>query len=151
MAIDGAVRGKLEAGTKLVAKYRGTQYVAEVIVGDGEKPRYRLADGREFKSPSAAGSAVMGGVACNGWRFWSLEGEASGGAAKPAKAKTEPRAARKAQPAGARPKAARKAAAKPRKAAKAQPARSAAEEAPDRKSTRLNSSHIQKSRMPSSA
>jgi len=29
--------------------------------------RYRLDDGRKFKSPSAAGSAVMGGKACNGW------------------------------------------------------------------------------------
>ena len=34
---------------------------------------YRLADGKEFKSPSSAGSEVMGGSACNGWRFWSLE------------------------------------------------------------------------------
>ncbi|MGD0205280.1 MAG: hypothetical protein ABSB57_02400, partial [Dehalococcoidia bacterium] len=37
--------------------------------------RYRLEDGREFKSLSSAGSAVMGGVACNGWRFWSVAGE----------------------------------------------------------------------------
>ncbi len=36
--------------------------------------RYRLEDGREFKSPSSAGSAIMSGSACNGWRFWSLAG-----------------------------------------------------------------------------
>lgn len=26
-----------------------------------------------YKSVSAAGSAVMGGIACNGWRFWSVQ------------------------------------------------------------------------------
>ena len=36
------------------------------------KPSYKLEDGREFKSPSAAGTAITGG-ACNGWAFWSLE------------------------------------------------------------------------------
>jgi hypothetical protein len=35
-----------------------------------------LEDGKRFTSPSAAGSAVMGGTACNGWRFWAVEGEA---------------------------------------------------------------------------
>ena len=64
----------LEAGTRLVARYKDQTYSAEVVhTEDGL--RYRLEDGREFKSPSAAGSAVMGGVACNGWRFWSLEGQ----------------------------------------------------------------------------
>lgn len=33
---------------------------------------YRLGDGREFKSPSVAGSAVMGAKACNGWKFWRI-------------------------------------------------------------------------------
>jgi hypothetical protein len=36
---------------------------------------YRLEDGRQFKSPSSAASAVMGGIAANGWRFWSLEAD----------------------------------------------------------------------------
>ena len=63
----------LPAGTRLVARYKGQEYTAEVIeVDDGL--RYRLEDGREFKSPSSAGSAVTGGKACNGWRFWSLAG-----------------------------------------------------------------------------
>ena len=31
----------------------------------------RLADGREFKSPSAAGMAITG-HACDGWMFWSV-------------------------------------------------------------------------------
>jgi len=64
----------LEAGTRLVARYKGQTYSAKVVQTE-DGLRYRLEDGREFKSPSAAGSAVMGGVACNGWRFWSLEGQ----------------------------------------------------------------------------
>jgi hypothetical protein len=64
----------LEVGTRLAARYKGQTYTAEVVQTE-EGLRYRLEDGREFKSPSSAGSAVMGGVACNGWRFWSLEGE----------------------------------------------------------------------------
>ncbi len=63
----------LVPGTKLVARYKGKEYAAEVVKTE-EGVRYRLEDGREFKSPSSAGSAVMGGSACNGWRFWSLAG-----------------------------------------------------------------------------
>ena len=71
----------LAVGTKLVARYRGQGYSAEVVETEGGI-RYRLEDGREFKSPSSAGSAIMGGSACNGWRFWSLEGDEE---AKPTK------------------------------------------------------------------
>ena len=63
----------LAIGTKLVARYKGKEYAAEVVKTE-EGVRYRLEDGREFKSPSSAGSAVMGGSACNGWRFWSVAG-----------------------------------------------------------------------------
>ena len=66
MAIDGALRKKLAPGTRLVAKYKGAEHAVEVLAGDDGKLRFRLADGREFGSPSAAGSAVMGGIACNG-------------------------------------------------------------------------------------
>ena len=72
----------LAAGTKLVARYKGKEYTAEVVETE-EGLRYRLNDGKEFKSLSSAGSAVMGGSACNGWRFWSLEGSEE---AKPKKA-----------------------------------------------------------------
>ena len=76
----------LEAGTRLVARYKGQTHSAEVVQTE-EGLRYRLEDGRDFKSPSSAGSAVMGGVACNGWRFWSLAptGETPAPAAEPAK------------------------------------------------------------------
>ena len=63
---------KLRPGTKLVAQHKGKAYTAKVVAGEKGRVRYRLANGREFRSPSAAGSAVMGGTACNGWRFWSL-------------------------------------------------------------------------------
>ena len=47
----------LSVGTKLYARYKGATHTAEVIEKEG-KPVYRLADGREFKSPSAAGTAI---------------------------------------------------------------------------------------------
>lgn len=72
----------LKPGTKLVARYKGKEHTAEVVQTE-EGLRYRLEDGREFKSPSSAGSAVMGGSACNGWRFWSVAGSEE---AKPKKA-----------------------------------------------------------------
>jgi leucyl aminopeptidase (aminopeptidase T) len=74
----------LEAGTRLAARYKGTTYVCEVVQTE-EGIRYRLEDGREFKSPSSAASAVMGGMAANGWRFWSLAEELAEKAAAPKK------------------------------------------------------------------
>ena len=71
MAIENR---ELAPGTKLVARYKGQVYTAEVVQTD-EGVRYRLEDGKDYKSPSSAGSAVMGGNATNGWRFWSLQGE----------------------------------------------------------------------------
>ncbi|MDA1129509.1 MAG: hypothetical protein O2913_12550 [Chloroflexi bacterium] len=62
----------LEAGTKLVAKYKKEDYRAEVVAGEEGKVKYKLADGKEFKSPSSAGTAITG-KACNGWAFWSIE------------------------------------------------------------------------------
>ena len=63
---------ELAPGTILTATLKKTVYQAEVVeTPDGI--RYRV-NGKEYKSPSAAGSAVMNGVACNGWRFWSVEG-----------------------------------------------------------------------------
>src|SRR2546427_10897877 len=71
----------VKTGTKLVARYKGQEHSAEVVETEAGI-RYRLADGKDFKSPSAAGSAIMGEKDCNGWRFWSL----ANGASKPAKA-----------------------------------------------------------------
>ena len=63
---------ELEPGTKLVAKYKKEEHRAEVVAGEEGKVKYRLADGRQFKSPSSAGTAITG-KACNGWAFWSIE------------------------------------------------------------------------------
>lgn len=66
----------LPAGTRLVAKYKGQTVHAKVVEGG-----FVITDpggeswGEIFKSPSSAGSSVMGGIACNGWRFWSVDGE----------------------------------------------------------------------------
>ena len=73
MAIENRT---LPAGTTLSATFKKQAHTCEVVES-GDGLRFRLADGREFKSPSAAGSAVMGGVACNGWRFWSRADEAT--------------------------------------------------------------------------
>lgn len=67
----------LEPGTRLEAKYKGIARFCTVL----EDGTYKLDGdqdlGKTYKSPSAAGSAIMGGVACNGWRFWSIAGEAT--------------------------------------------------------------------------
>ena len=68
---------KLKAGTKLIATYKGKVHTAEVLKTD-DGMRYRLKNGREFQSLSSAGSAIMGGTACNGRRFWSLASEGAG-------------------------------------------------------------------------
>ena len=105
----------LEPGTVLTARYKKQDRTCEVVQTDGGL-RYRLDDGTEHKSPSSAGKAAMGGVACNGWRFWSLQGDL-----KPAK---EPKKAKAEEPAKApAKKAAKKGAAK--KSAKKKAARMA--------------------------
>ena len=106
----------LAAGTRLVVRHKGTEHECTVIKGKDGEIRYRLADGKEFNSPSSAGREITGGVAVNGWRFWSLEGDL-----KPRKAKSEPKAK------AAKKAPAKKAAkAKGKKAAKKKVARAAA-------------------------
>ena len=66
----------LPIGSRLVADHKKTHYVCTVEKAEeGEGVVYVREDGKKFRSPSAAGSAVMGGTACNGWRFWTVEGE----------------------------------------------------------------------------
>jgi hypothetical protein len=88
----------LPVGTRLVADYKKTRYVCVVEAAEeGDGVLFALEDGKKFKSPSAAGSAVMVGVACNGWRFWTVEGEeppakeAKKGGAKTTKKARKPR------------------------------------------------------------
>ena len=66
----------LLVGTRLVANYKKQRYVCTVeAAAEGEGVVFALEDGTKHKSPSAAGSKVMGGKAVNGWRFWSVEGD----------------------------------------------------------------------------
>ena len=67
----------LTPGTTLVAKYKKETRTCDVVEEGGEA-RFKLpGDDKLYKSPSAAASAVMGGIAANGWKFWSIEGEAA--------------------------------------------------------------------------
>jgi hypothetical protein len=83
----------LEPGTVLVARYKGKEHRCEVVQTD-DGLRFRV-DGQDYRSPSSAGKAVMDGVACNGWRFWSVEGTEP----KPRKAKAPKKAVVKKAPA----------------------------------------------------
>ena len=52
----------LTVGTRLVASYRKQAHVCMVErAEEGEGTLFVLEDGRKFKSPSSAASAVMGG------------------------------------------------------------------------------------------
>jgi hypothetical protein len=77
----------LKPGTVQVARYKKQDHRCEVVKGAEGKVAFRVKR-KEYGSPSAAGSAVMGGTACNGWRFWSVE------ASEPTKATTTPKAAK---------------------------------------------------------
>ena len=101
----------LKPGTVLVKRYKKQDHRCEVVAGEKGKVLYRLSYGREFTSPSAAGSAVMGGVACNGWAFWSVEGQEPPATA-PKKAAPKPKPASKPK---AKAKAKRGAKAAPRR------------------------------------
>jgi len=64
----------LTKGTKLTGRYHKQSYSCEVVESAEGKLMYRLQDGREFKSPSAAGMDISG-HACDGWVFWSVQTE----------------------------------------------------------------------------
>ena len=72
----------LTKGTKLTGRYHKQSYSCEVVENAEGKLRYHLEDGREFKSPSAAGMAITG-HACDGWEFWSLQTEENCSCQKP--------------------------------------------------------------------
>jgi hypothetical protein len=84
----------LPEGTRLVAKYKKQAFVC-TVEEDAEGKRTYVVDGKAFASPSAAGSHVMGGTACNGWRFWTVEGEEPQATEKPAQPKANGAKARK--------------------------------------------------------
>lgn len=68
-------RNAIREGMTLTANYKGETH--EVLVLADEQGRLAFEYRNQiFKSPSSAGSAIMGGIACNGWRFFSIAGEA---------------------------------------------------------------------------
>jgi hypothetical protein len=67
-------REALAGGQTLVARYKGKTHT--VLVKEDDGTLTFEVGGTTYKSLSSAGSAVMGGTACNGWRFWSFEGDA---------------------------------------------------------------------------
>lgn len=108
---------KLAVGTKLVAKYKGEAFTCTVVKAEGPKhiafrvePHAKLIGGvlqaQIFNSPSKAGQYVMGGIACNGWRYWSLA-DGDGDSAAQAAPAPEPDAPAKASAKKARPKRAK--------------------------------------------
>ncbi len=88
----------LKPGTVLIARYHKKDHRCEVVKGAEGKVAFRV-NGKEYGSPSAAGSAVMGGTACNGWRWWSIEGAETKKPAKSAK-KATPKTKAAAKPKG---------------------------------------------------
>ena len=98
----------LQAGTVLVGRHKSTEHRCEVVETP-EGVRYQVDGGEIFKSPSSAAKHVMGGIAANGWRFWSIAGSE-----KPQRA----RKATKAKAATKKPAAKKAKSAKPPKSAR---------------------------------
>jgi len=115
----------LEAGTRLVARYKKADRTCEVVE-TAEGLRYRLDDGTEHRSPSSAGKAAMDGVACNGWRFWSIEGTEKPKREPKAKVEKPAKAEKPAKPTMKKAPAKKAAKGKGKKAAKKKVARAAA-------------------------
>jgi len=85
----------LAVGTRLSATYKKRLFHCSVEKeGDG-KLAFVFEDGRKFKSPSSAASAVMGGKAVNGWLFWSVASQEPQIAEEPGKPASKASAAQK--------------------------------------------------------
>lgn len=90
-------RSALASGQILVARYKGKTHKLTIVDGEDGSLAFKLGS-KVYASPSGAGKAVMNGVACNGWRFWSLDGQEPA-AKTAAKAAPKPKTARKPKPA----------------------------------------------------
>ena len=66
------VRDLPPTGTRLSARYRGQEFIAEVVTAEGgEGARVLESQGAQYASLSAAGKAITGS-SVNGWRFWKV-------------------------------------------------------------------------------
>jgi hypothetical protein len=71
----GISNRELAAGMVFVARYKKVEHRV-LVLGDKDAGfGFELDNDKIFKSLSSAGSAIMGGTACNGWRFFTPEGE----------------------------------------------------------------------------
>jgi len=60
------------AGTRLSGRYRGQEFIAEVVTAEGgEGARALEFQGSQYASLSAAAKAITGS-SVNGWRFWKV-------------------------------------------------------------------------------
>jgi len=100
----------LAVGTRLWANYKKQRYVCMVEAAEsGDGLIFALEGGKRHKSPSSAGMEVMGGKAANGWRFWTVEGDAPVTATSATRSPTKADSAAEAEKAGRKPKARAKA------------------------------------------
>lgn len=76
-------RAQVRPGVTLIGKLKGVEYACRVKEAPGGAEgavfvldRKQVPDGTilTHKTPSGAAQAVMGGIAANGWRFWSIKG-----------------------------------------------------------------------------
>ena len=59
-------------GTRLSGRYRGQEFIAEVVTAEGgEGTRVLEFQGARYASLSAAAKAISGN-SVNGWRFWKV-------------------------------------------------------------------------------
>lgn len=66
---------KLVGIAAVEARYKSETFRLTVERDAADNLSFLDKTGIRYKSLSAAGSAVMGGIACNGWRFWTPEGD----------------------------------------------------------------------------
>ena len=88
MAIENR---NLEAGARLVGRYKGKTTVCLVEAGEEGAVVFRL-EGKEktYKSLSSAATEITKGP-INGWKFWTLEGDEAAKPEKAPKAKSQPK------------------------------------------------------------
>lgn len=82
----GITSRNLKPGTTLYANHKGKQYTCKVVK-DADGVGYQVGK-NVFNSPSSAGTSITG-IACNGWRFWSLTERSLRGSSNGTKARSK--------------------------------------------------------------
>ena len=62
-----------EKGIEIFTNFKGQEYYAIYF-----SPTKVIFNNKVYKSPSAAGTEVQGGIPVNGWKFWKFKDEADG-------------------------------------------------------------------------